>query len=502
MSDFPLLDRILALWMKRRLITPEQAARVADALRGQVFSLAQQWEEKVLEKVRDVLGKAIAEGWSMKEFKDAAAETLSRFNDGNYAEVVFRTNVSNAAAAGRYEEMFAPEYVDEAPYWEFAAVTDARNDADDECPDTRCRWLNGKTFRKTDTAAQAFLPPLHFQCFPAGTPVRGRFDGGLKALYSGEVVEMVTRRGNRLAVTRNHPVATPHGLVPAYTLREGDALLCYPGGIEDRIDSDRANVAVSAVFDPDDSRLPVVRHYEQDGPSEIDKTLETLALMGDLRRTAPRATDDLYGDARAIDGDVEVVTLNGELLRHSGPERAERGSDLLLSAMHEAKALVSRARHLRHRVGGLFLPGSSLPGGTALAFDGGAVLLQRSPFDEFSFGAATRGDATIEKSRADRAACDPERIGDSLLRLPGLVAVDDVIHVESKLVRHLPVYDLQSPYGWILAGNIYASNCRCVTIERTEMELKGAVMSGADIPFSPVPGWGGNRLTSLLGGLL
>jgi SPP1 gp7 family putative phage head morphogenesis protein len=100
----------------------------------------------------------------MKEFKDAAAETLSRFNDGNYAEVVFRTNVSNAAAAGRYEEMFAPEYVDEAPYWEFAAVTDARNDADDECPDTRCRWLNGKTFRKDDTAAQAFLPPLHFQC--------------------------------------------------------------------------------------------------------------------------------------------------------------------------------------------------------------------------------------------------------------------------------------------------------------------------------------------------
>ena len=164
MSDFPLLDRILALWLRRKLITPEQAASIADAVRGQVFSLAGEWREKALEKVRTLLSKAMEEGWAVKEFRDKAAEVVSRFTDGNYAEIVFRTNVANARAAGRYEEMFAPEYSEEAPFWEFRAVTDARNDADDECPDTRCRGLNGKTFSKKDAAAQAFLPPLHFQC--------------------------------------------------------------------------------------------------------------------------------------------------------------------------------------------------------------------------------------------------------------------------------------------------------------------------------------------------
>lgn len=164
MADYPLLDKILRAWVARKLITPEQAAVLAEQLRGQVFSLAGQWEEKLLGKVRDILGKAMSEGWSVKEFKDAAAAVVTRFNDGNYAEVVFRTNVANARAAGRYEEMFSPEYAEEAPFWEFRAITDARNDEEDECPDKRCRWLNGKTFRKDDPAAQAFLPPLHFQC--------------------------------------------------------------------------------------------------------------------------------------------------------------------------------------------------------------------------------------------------------------------------------------------------------------------------------------------------
>lgn len=164
MSDFPLLDKTLALWTKRGLITPEQAKTLADEMRGQVFSLAGEWREKVLEKIKGLLGKAMEEGWTAKEFKDAAAEVVTRFTSGNYAELVFRTNVSNARAAGRYEEMFSPEYAEEAPFWEFRAITDMRNDQPDECPDMRCRWLNGKTFRKDDVAARQFLPPLHFQC--------------------------------------------------------------------------------------------------------------------------------------------------------------------------------------------------------------------------------------------------------------------------------------------------------------------------------------------------
>lgn len=164
MSDFPLLDKVLKLWQKRGLITPEQAETLADEMRGQVFSLADQWQEKTLDAIKSDIDKAMAEGWTVKQFKEKAAETVGRFNDGNYASIVFRTNVANAKAAGRYEEMFSPEYAEEAPFWQFAAIEDFRNDEPSECPDLRCRWLDGKTFRKDDVKAQGFLPPLHFQC--------------------------------------------------------------------------------------------------------------------------------------------------------------------------------------------------------------------------------------------------------------------------------------------------------------------------------------------------
>jgi SPP1 gp7 family putative phage head morphogenesis protein len=164
-ADFPLLEKVLKLWQKRGLITSQaQLDELTDEMRGQVFSLAKEWREKALDAIKSDLDKALAEGWGVREFKEKAAETVARFNDGNYASIVYRTNVANARAAGRYEEMFSPEAVADVPYWQFSATIDYRNDEHKECPDLRCRWLDGKVFRKDDADALKYLPPLHFQC--------------------------------------------------------------------------------------------------------------------------------------------------------------------------------------------------------------------------------------------------------------------------------------------------------------------------------------------------
>lgn len=165
MSDFPLLDRILAMWLKRGLIkSAEELARLKKAMTDQAFFLTGQWNEKALEKIKGLLGKALEEGWSAKEFKDAATEVISRFTDGSYADVVFKTNVATARTAGQVEEMFDPEYAAVVRYWQFVADVDSHNDENKECPDLRCRWLNGRVFRKDDAIAAQFIPILHFGC--------------------------------------------------------------------------------------------------------------------------------------------------------------------------------------------------------------------------------------------------------------------------------------------------------------------------------------------------
>lgn len=165
MSDYPLLDKILTAWFERGLIkSPEELARLKAAMTDQSFFLTGEWNEKVLEKIRTLLGKAIEEGWNAEDFKKAAAEVLKRFNDGSYADVVFATNVATARTAGKVEEMFDPEYAAVVEYWQFVGSKDSHNDEDRECPDTRCRWLAGKVFRKDDPIAAQFIPILHFGC--------------------------------------------------------------------------------------------------------------------------------------------------------------------------------------------------------------------------------------------------------------------------------------------------------------------------------------------------
>jgi len=164
-SDYPLLDRILELWRKRGIVADAAAIeRLKRAMTEQAFFLTGEWEEKMLDKIKGLLDKALEEGWTSKEFKDAAAAILDRFNDGSYAEIVFRTNVSTANTAGKVSERWDAEWAEFAPYWKFVAKIDAKNDADDECPDTRCRWLNGRIFAKDDAAASRFIPILHFGC--------------------------------------------------------------------------------------------------------------------------------------------------------------------------------------------------------------------------------------------------------------------------------------------------------------------------------------------------
>jgi SPP1 gp7 family putative phage head morphogenesis protein len=129
-----------------------------------VVTLAGTWDKRALTSVQALVEKAIAEGWGVQRFREAAAEVVTRFSSGSYADLVYRVSTSQAEAAGRYSRFFSPERIDAIPCWRFVAVRDSRNDDDDECPDMICRKLHGKVFAKADATARNLLPPLHFNC--------------------------------------------------------------------------------------------------------------------------------------------------------------------------------------------------------------------------------------------------------------------------------------------------------------------------------------------------
>ena len=76
------------------------------------------------------------------------------------------------------------------------------------------------------------LPEETINCFLPGTRVSGLFVAGLKARYSGPMIELQTAQGARLSVTPNHPVLTDQGWIPAHCVIEGDCILLHRSHVE------------------------------------------------------------------------------------------------------------------------------------------------------------------------------------------------------------------------------------------------------------------------------
>ena len=335
-------------------------------------------------------------------------------------------------------------------------------------------------------------PAETINCFLPGTLVSGRFVAGLKARYSGPAREIETARGHRLSVTPNHPVLTSRGLIPAKDLRKGDALLGYHGELR---------LLPGVVGDAD----------RKNGPSLIEDVFEAFSTNGRMLEAATDA--DLHGDARFIDGEIQVVTAKGMLAGNRESSITERAEDLILIPARAGEPkMVSLGG--RDSLAQRLLPSrGGLPCGGTLTLDQPATLPDLGPFQPFCLGLAadwdiplpkmesnrvpfyskgisesldalpgkesgnhlvdrenpatiragslvSKRDAVVSKDHIERREAHSEFIQDLLDRSAGTVSFDEISEVRDfKFVGH--VYDLQTDVGWIIAQGIVTSNCRC-----------------------------------------
>lgn len=281
------------------------------------------------------------------------------------------------------------------------------------------------------------IPGFDINCILPGTLVSGKFVAGLESWYSGDAVELITKRGMRLSVTPNHTVLTTTGLKTAGNLREGNYLV-----------TDRSQIQDGAT-----------RSVEiQNEPARIEDVIESLAVAGGSR-SLPISRFDLHDDQALLANDIRQVGADGNLKGCYFSGVLEKLAQLSLIATYVSLGKRIGLGPLQSLFDRLLSPTRSIPSRGTLPL--GLLLGHLTPLQPLCFGASSGLDALLTEYPSDRMARDALLVTKFLHRGAGLVTSDEIVKV-----RRFPfsghVYDLQSTLGnWIIAGGIVIRNCRC-----------------------------------------
>lgn len=454
---FHLIERASAALAARNVFTREDYDNLNSAARQAAFTVARVAETETLEKIRDALANDVKTGGTLEEFQAFMAETLEDTPlSPMHVETVYRTNIMEAYTQGMDLILDHPLVGSEFPFVRTVPIRDSR--LTEICEICSKSGIDGTgIYWRADPEWQRIKPPRHYNCFLPGTKVQGRFQLGLKAWYSGEAVEVVTRSGNRLTVTGNHPVLSPDGFVPAKSLCEGQYVVGYRGGIKHGQSSCGLEKFFLQPPWPQQAGLACPGKNKQNGPALIEEVFESLALFGRLFGL-PSCRDDFHGDAEFTDGYVDVVGTDSQLRLDNETHCLKRDSDLSLSTVGMAEAFVPGFGGLSQSfLGTGATPGSGMSG-ARLSFASG--LIHAAPFQALRIGSAANLDASRYKPNGESAPINASFFRQLFHRHPVNVFQDQIIEV-----RHFEyqghVYDLQSEGGWIIAENIFSSNCRC-----------------------------------------
>lgn len=302
-------------------------------------------------------------------------------------------------------------------------------------------------------------PPVHPNCCLPETPVIAPVRiAGIEAQYDGPVVRLVLSDGSDVTVTPNHMLLTREGFAQAAALTEGDDVIrCIPG--------DWMTLDI-----PEDDRKPVPIH----------QVVKALAVSpGMATRRMPVAPEDLHGDAKFCQGEIDVVTTHGQF---ADQPAITESADQVGSFGHERSKFGLCRRHRawiglieKGDLGAVFVALlRATDGGVGSLRERKAIALGRRRVSQ-SLGLAVGAgsDSQPDESFSDQGPGDAERLRECLLRFPGKVATSKVIEIE-RLHYRGPVYDVETLTSlYLIGGGIVSSNCQCSVIEILSPEYGG-----------------------------
>ncbi len=275
-------------------------------------------------------------------------------------------------------------------------------------------------------------------CVLPGQTVSGIFEAGLRAEYSGQVFQFRTAADNVLRVTRNHPVLTTDGWMPAHRLREGVNVVRYVGDIKRPIE---------------------VADHEQHEPTMIEQVFGAFVNAGASTKS-PSASFNLHGDEVRCKGYIDVVATHGELLFDAIASRNQLGSNKRFVGGDMQAFSVPGGRPGSFDFDRIVASSPGFPGFGDLTAHSGGVGLQTLPLQSLSIGPAANLHARLAEQLREGLPVDATVTRDLLQGFPGEVSLDQIAEVRQyHWSGH--VYDLQTAIGWYWCNGIIIHNCRC-----------------------------------------
>lgn len=252
--------------------------------------------------------------------------------------------------------------------------------------------------------------------------------------YSGDIVELTTGDGVRLAMTPNHPVLAASGWVAAQALHVGDEIV--------------------NVLDPD--RLPQV----DDVPPCIEQIYSAAREVGTADRIGGRRVD-FHGDGS--DQDIDVVRANSDLLAVLDAEGVESSRHLLLvgldgaersfSGLGDGSILATSLRSGTERV----VASRRVSGRSKVAAFGGGEVLHAVPV---GFASGAWSDVDGAQPTNDHVTADTVAASECEDRVSLVVGASQVVRIEKRQWSG-HVFNLATSSGLLLYNGIATSNCRC-----------------------------------------
>jgi len=385
----------------------------------------------VSDAVNQQIRRAVADGMVNEESLSTVTKKIQEVTESvgeNRARMIARTETMKAINTGvkeRYTRMGIERV-------EFLA-------AEDERVCEICGDLDGQVF----DIGKAPEVPVHPNCLLPDTRCEtpGGIISGLRAFYSGPVIETVLSNGVKITVTPNHMFLTDHGFVAADLLCEGDHIL-YCTGFKGII-----------AGNPDDNRQPPT----------IKEIVESLAESSSMTTSSmPISSEDLHGDGLFGEGNVDIIRPARFLRNNSETTRFQQVcADNFDAANTAGERPLNRDRTLA-----LFLYRAGL------ATDGGmSGIRQSDPFfggrvrhtEKHGFTSPSGGDPQKFEPTSDCLPIVSCNLMNLLDGFSSIIEIQDVVAVNVVMYSG-HVYDLQT-YSTLYIGNgCIISNCRCTLI--------------------------------------
>lgn len=415
------------------------------ALQKAVMAFCKETQEttsKEINRALDDLRSEIAEGLERGEVKNQMMERVKGVFDRAENDRAWRIAVTEASRGQHQAAIMTAQETGLKLKKVWLLSSDA-------CPE--CQPLAGKSVGLEDNFAiegtgpysHISAPPLHPHCLLGETPVLASGAiGAMKAYYSGPIVTIVFRSGDRISCTPNHMLLTPTGFARASQLVKGDNIISC--SVRNR----------GFGCHPDDYRQP----------TEIEQVVTSLAKSSGMSPVSvPVSPEYLHGDAAFCKGNIDIVRSDC-LLRHN-LQTQHCGQPTFIRTTDDGFSLSPKSTI------------AQILKGLVLATDGGMgslresqSLLWRSPAHSHNhaFASVPGDDPRFQKSCHDGLTTYAKSLRQCFHRFAGLMTTDYIVDVQVNAF-HGMVYDLNTTSTLYLIGNGHvSSNCRCDMYFETE----------------------------------